>query len=214
VTVNASRDTFITEIAGNTNTPHGADTFLYLVRGGIGVSGFRTFPLVWFDTSAFAGGTVNGDGQISLQLTGSNRIPNLTVQVRQSLVAWNESTVTFANIGGTGFNEATQAGGTLSSTLVSWSGNPQQVTFPVPASVIQFWIDNPAQNFGLFLFTPATTGADDKVFSSREGAFAPTLTLDVSVVPELPPAALFLAGLGALALFRKGLHLRRPSGAA
>lgn len=210
-TVGVSRDTFITEIAGNTTTPHGGDNYLYLVRGGIGVSGYRTFPLLWFDLSAFAGGTVSGTGQLTMTLTGSNAVPSLTVLVRQSLVSWAENTVTFANIGGTGFNEATQTGPNLSSTQITYTAAPQSMSFAVPASVVQAWVDSPAQNFGLLLSTPATTGSDDKVFSSREGSFAPSLAFDITPIPEPAAASLMICGLllAGTVKFRRSLQNSR-----
>jgi len=193
-----ANDTFISEPAGygGPNANHGSDNRMILVRGGVGFSGFRTFPLLNFDLSSFAGQVVNGaTGQLELELNGSNRINTLTVIVRESLVSWTEDAVTFANIGGTGFNEATQSGSNLSTTVITYDGSQQKVSFDLPSAVIQRWIDSPSSNLGVFLITPPSVGADDKVFSSREGDFSPRLTFEVSPVPETSTSLLLLAGL-------------------
>jgi hypothetical protein len=210
VTTSASADTMLTEYVGygGPNSTHGSDTIFDLVRGGIGISGFQSFILVRFDLSAFAGQVVNGaSGELRLQLIGANTVPTASVSIRSALVNWSESTASFANFGGTGFNEAAQTGPNLTTRTVTWSGAAQSIPFALPALTIQSWINNPTQNYGLILITPPTTGSDNLFFSSREGTVNPTLRFDVSPIPE--PATFSLWGLGIIALLSHRRLTRR-----
>lgn len=195
-TITTIADTYITEHRGlgGANSNHGAETFLWEVQGGVG-DGFRTYPLVRFDLSSFAGNVVNGSAVVRLELINANRIPTQTVSVRTSLVDWTESTATFANFGGSGFNQNAQTGPNLSTRTVTFNGVPESIVFTIPSTTVQNWIDNPAGNFGLIWVSPPTFGADDLVFSSREGTVPPSLTFSASPIPEPATLNLLLAGI-------------------
>jgi len=67
-TITASADTYITvhPVLGGPNSNHGADSFL----SEIGPNTFQTYPLVRFDLSSFAGQTVMGAADLSLNVIG------------------------------------------------------------------------------------------------------------------------------------------------
>jgi hypothetical protein len=196
VTLNAVADTYITEHPGlgGPNSTHGSQTFLWEVQGPVG-GGFRTYPLVQFDLSSFAGQFVSGPtAEVRLQLTASNVVPTQTVSIRLALVDWDEFTTTYANFGGTGFNLGTQVGNALSTRTVTFSGSSESIAFVIPSASVQSWIDNPSTNFGLIWTSPPSGGSDDLVFSSREGSVAPSLTFSLSPIPEPSAATLLLVG--------------------
>lgn len=207
VNISASADTFITEhlALGGRNSTHGSETFLYETYGFTGGFGdYRTFPLVKFDLTAYTNWTVDTSvgAAVRFELIGSNVDPTQLVSLRRALVAWDEATATFNTFGGSGFDESTQTGSNLVTQPITYAGVNQSVEFAIPGSVIQGWIDNPGQNFGLIMIGAQATGivSNDKRFSSREGVVAPTLSFLASPVPEASSIALFLTGLGVLSL--------------
>jgi hypothetical protein len=203
-TLSAVADTYITEHPGlgGPNSTHGSQTFLWEVQGPVG-GGFRTYPLVQFDLSSFAGQMVSGPtAEVRLLLTSSNVVPTQTVSIRLALVDWDEFTSTYANFGGTGFNLGTQVGSALSTRTVTFSGSPESIAFVIPSATVQSWIDNPSSNFGLIWTSPPSGGSDDLVFSSREGTVAPSLTFSLSPIPEPGAATLLLVGAALLLVHR------------
>jgi hypothetical protein len=64
------------------------------------------------------------------------------------------------------------------------------------ASDVQSWVNTPAGNFGWILIGEETVNQNAKLFGSRESAAMPTLTLQVSPVPEPTMVATLLAGMG------------------
>ena len=90
------------------------------------------------------------------------------------------------------------------NTFVSQVGDPVEFG-PAPGLIadVQFWLDNPAQNFGWMLFTQEeTTLRTARSFASRESGFGPVLTIEFMPVPEPAPLALGAAGLLALWILR------------
>ena len=139
--------------------------------------------LIQFDLTAFAGQTVTGDGTLTLTGHAAGSIEGGSIALHRMLIFWNETTATFANLGGT---PGAQAGADFDpfilSTLSGAVGSGQSVTFTVLASVIQSWIDNPGTNFG-FILEPNTATSVGTDFSSREGGAPPTLTFNSITVP-------------------------------
>jgi hypothetical protein len=210
ISITATIDTYITEhsaLGGPTST-HGSDATLYLIRG---TGGYRAFPLVRFDLTPFAGDVVNGPtGEVRFELIGGHTFsPTQSVSMREVLVSWDANTASFANFGGTGFNEGVQTGPNLVTQTVTFSGVAESVPFTIPSAVIQNWIDSPSTNLGLILISNTTANAHDLFLSSREGSVRPTLSFDVTATPVPEASSLFLLGAGIFGLLGYAWRRRR-----
>ncbi len=189
VTLNASADTFISEHAafGGPTGVNGLDNKLWLLRG---ISGLhRCFPLVQFDLTPYAGRTVSGPtAELVLYFRGgyAGLHVSQSVSVRESLVGWDETTASFENFGGTGFNEATQTGVALVTKTVTYPGGLAPVAFEIPSSVVQRWIDDPSSNHGLFLISNTSQMLTDLTFWSKDavGELEPGPELSFAFVSE------------------------------
>jgi hypothetical protein len=175
----------------NFNT--GSETSLYLV----GMPSQHWSQLVRFDLSAYAGRTVLGPASFKLYLNngwGGESFPTQTVDVKQVLVAWNESTVTWNNFGGDPGVQGDEVGPSLASLVVN-AGTHQgsYVSWTVSSAVVQSWIDNHSTNFGFLVEGATNDFRQDLNFSSREGAHAPILEFTTDV--PLPAAAWGVLGL-------------------
>lgn len=209
-TVTATMDTFITEhtgFGGTTSTNSSLD-LLYLVRG---TGGYRTFPMVQFDLSSFAGETVAG-GTVGLELQLVNSYFGLagvqSVSVREVLVAWDGST-SWANFGGIGFDETigVHTGANLETMTVAWTGAESSVIFTLPASVVTNWIADPSSNHGLILISNTATDQTDLGFAAIENPDYEAARLHFTVVPL--PAALPLLGSALIAFLGTAGRRRR-----
>lgn len=201
--INPVQDTYITEhpVLGGPNSTHGSDTFLEAIS----TPTFQAFPLLKFDLTPFAGQTIAGDALLGLRvLTGSiffQATPRL-VSVHEVLIPWDASTATLNNFGSMpGVQFGSDAGSALDTQSIllnssnpSDPGGPRFVTWSIPGSVLQGWINNPASNNGFLIQNETTTGGFDLGFTSVESSNKPFLTF--STVPE--PSSLTLLGLGAL----------------
>jgi hypothetical protein len=172
--------------------------------------GFQT--LVRFDLTAFAGQTVTGPGTLRFFMACFSSFCGTpageSVNVFRVLVPWNESTTwnTF------GPNPGSTAGEDYDPTvLASFSGtgtNFTPVNFPIPAAVIQGWINNPGTNNGFDLFGLVSGGL---AVYSREGAGPEQLIFDAAAPPTgaPEPASLQLIGIAAGFLCLRGWNMRR-----
>jgi len=209
-TVTATMDTFITEHTGfgGTTSTHSSLDLLYLVRG---TGGYRTFPMVQFDLSSFAGETVAG-GTVGLELQLVKSYFGLagvqSVSVREVLVAWDGST-SWANFGGIGFDETigVHTGANLETMTVAWTGAESSVIFTLPASVVTNWIADPSSNHGLILISNTATDQTDLGFAAIENPDYEAARLHFTVVPL--PAALPLLGSALIAFLGTAGRRRR-----
>jgi hypothetical protein len=202
ITISASSDTYVTEHAGlgGSSSVHGTDNILYEARGE-GV--FRAFPLVKFDLSYLSGSNVSGStAELKLELIDgwNGNFVTQSISVRSVLTSWDESTANWANFGGTGFDENTHTGSNLVTQDVSYDGQSKSVSFIIPSTVVQGWLDDPASNNGVILISNTTINQTDLVFSSREGDVVPTLSFNLSPVNQVPEPTTILGSLVALGL--------------
>lgn len=145
-----------------------------------------------FDVSSLAGLTVVGTPRIEFFLTaghtGSQGIPR-PVFLHEVLVPWKESTVTLYSFGpSAGVQFGTDVSLAVATESISWAGGtPQWVSWSVPASLVQSWIDNPQENFGVLINNQLTTVHRDLTFASREASNFPAAKLVVETVPASGP---------------------------
>ncbi len=86
--------------------------------------------------------------------------------------------------------------------LFSWSSS----TNPLMIDDVQFWLDNPASNFGWILIGDESRGQTAKRFTSREAAVPPVLQVTYSVVPEA--SVITLMGVAGMIAFGVGIRSR------
>lgn len=206
VSLTAADDTFITEYPalGGANSTHGADASLYSIYGNFGAPAYRSYPLVRFDLSGLAGETVTGPATFDLFVQGTN-FGDFTrhVSVHEVLIPWAGSTATFNNFGGApDVQFGTDVTTALDTILITYPGTGNRyVSWTIPASVLQGWIDQPATNDGLLVFNTELVNGSDLQFGSKETANAPRLSF--STVPEPGTVALCALGLLGTALTRR-----------
>jgi hypothetical protein len=219
ISIQPVADTTLIEFAPDNNLG-GGDFF----NAGTAGNGNRNRALMLFDpTELIPAGAVITSAQLSLNVVRqpNSGLQNSTFSLRRILQSWNEGTQISGEEGlGAGApaapGEATWnnrfAGGTLwaqpggqagvdfSTTISSLAfvgGAGDEIIFasgPALIAEVQFWLDNPASNFGWMLKTESeAVGKTARSFASRESGFGPTLTLSYTVVPE--PSTVALAGL-------------------
>ncbi len=157
----------------------------------------RTF--IQFDLTGQSGLNLAGDGILTLRTTGDAN--NFLLNGRWYLAdaSWTEVQITWNN-------QPSTLGAALSSVSGTFSDTAsEEVSWMVPQAVVQGWIDNPALNRGLVLYSDS---GSTLTFHSREfsgSTFAPRLSF--TAIPE--PGA-WLAGLCAipLALVRQRSRVR------
>jgi hypothetical protein len=86
--------------------------------------------------------------------------------------------------------------------LFSWPSS----TNPLIIDDVQFWLDNPASNFGWILIGDESRGQTAKRFTSREGSVPPVLQVTYSVVPEA--SVVTLMGVAGMIAFGVGIRSR------
>lgn len=200
-------DTFITAHAGlgGSGANHGSRGDMWLIRGCCAST--RAYPLLQFDLSAYAGASVDGaTAQLQFEIIGGFGSAIQSVSVRELIVGWDEHTVTLANFAGSGFQPSAHTGPNLMTQTITYGGGQHPVTFTLPASLIQGWIDNPMSNLGLVLFSNTSANSQDIIIATQDNASYPAASLLFDVTPVPIPAALMLFGSGLLVLTK----LSRP----
>lgn len=185
ITTQATADTFVSEHAGlgGGTTPQGSREYLF----SIAPDGYRSYPLIQFDLSSFAGSTVTSDAELKVTFNVSPFFGVMDFEIRANQAAWSETSTTWNNFD---FGNSTLlTNKTVDGRRVN---RGDQVSFLVPQASVQNWISNGASNFGVQL--KSLTGRDIQ-WASRESGFAPTLTF-TTAVPEPETYAMLLAGLG------------------
>ena len=191
-TIVPDEDTFITTHTGlgGPASAHPSDAALYA----IGQTSFTSHTLLHFDLSAFTGQTAIGDATLSLFVSSVFGLtPARTVSVHEVLTNWSAATVTYNNFGPMpGMQIGSDVSAQIAVRTIGAAGmTAQYVTWTIPASLIQNWIDNPAGNRGILINNQSTANQRDLVFGSVEAANTPLLAF---IVPEPAMGSLLLFG--------------------
>ena len=212
-TVAATADTFVTVhpgLGGSTSI-HGTDTTL----GIIGALGSQATPLIQFDVSSLGARTVVGDASLDLYLVSSwnNATCSQLINVYQEYSVWSETTTNWGNLPGPDWwiyppgPYGVMGSEVLDSqTVTCVNGQAEEVSWTIPASVVQSSIKQfPTDNHGLVLVSQTTPDYQDLWFSIVKVSLRPQLVF--STVPE--PSTLPLLFIAAIALLTLGT-IREP----
>jgi hypothetical protein len=158
---------------GGPNDPH----ILQVNMMEIGSYGYQSFPMVQFDLAAFAGHKVVGSPTLTITVSGGwdgwgYKGPwSQTVQALRVLQPWINRMVTWNNFGPGPIcvlpywqgrvNVDCNPLDTVSMTV--YAGD--QVTWHIPASLVQQWIDHPETNNGLLFLSTTQTYCQDIHFA-------------------------------------------------
>lgn len=180
-TLEATADCMITEHVGlggkDSNHEEG---HLGVIKAIVGMH--RTVSIVKFDLSAFEGLSLEGDTvafRLTLRTSWKGKRFAHKIGVRECLVTWDEKTVTWNKLGGTGYDER-HFGKELTARNVTFSGKEAVITFTLPVELVQKWMDHPESNNGIALFSHEKEICKDMSFYSRESGPAPQLVIDLS----------------------------------
>lgn len=181
--------------------------------------------LIRFDLSSIAPGSIVHSAELVLFNSAPRHRGDYDVTLHRLLRGWGEGPSNGGSAGASGTagaGDATWAravhpdiawdtpGGDFvpeasASTLVGIPSRSYAWSSPSMVADVQSWIDTPGSNHGWLLRGVETQNQNAKLFSSRESAVMPTLTLQVTPVPEPASYALLLSGL---ALIRWATHRR------
>ena len=175
---------------GGPTTPH----VMWIWLEEVGSYGYQAFPLIQFDLSGFKGHTVVGTPTLTLTVLGGWDIQygyrgpwSQTVQALRVVKPWTNNQVTWNNFGP----------GPICITP-NWQGvvnvdcNPldtvsmtvfvgDQVTWHIPASLLQQWIDYPETNRGILLLSTTLLTCQDIGFGSLKNTTYPGPQLTFSL---------------------------------
>ena len=239
VEVVASKDTTIYSDPTTTPLSNGAGQYLFVGRTGENNSFNLRRAIVQFDVGSFipAGSVVTS---ATLRLYVNRRPPSLNptdpITAYRALADWGEGTSAPLGAGGSGAaatpNDATWFHTFYSSQFWTTPGGDFAASASATAELddvgayfmegaglvadIQFWLNTPAQNYGLFLLgDEVNTQTARRLISMNlnDPDTAPTFLIGYTVVPEPGLAGLLAAGAATLAVLRlNGASARRRRG--
>lgn len=180
----ASADTFITEHRGYEG-PHSVNGELEFLRVIGAMSGWHhSHTLIKFDLRGLEGRQLSGNtARIRLRFWNAWKERRVTqsISVVQPLADWDETTTSYANVGGRPFDAELHAGTVYSTQDITYTGKGGQVDLEIPISLVESWIMNPAANRGILLISNTTALEKDMGFQSRESdGMGPELLLSAT----------------------------------
>lgn len=146
-------------------------SFNYMITGVNGANGLLR-SLIRFDISSIPAGAVISSAKLTMKL---NNVSGSVFGVRLQPVSigWNESQVTWTESSAGNF---WVLGGTLSSANAAMPAyvNPADynlLEYDITADIVQGWLDNPSQNYGLALKSEnETLGNFVTIYTSEDSA--------------------------------------------
>jgi FlgD Ig-like domain len=173
--------------------------------GRVGTNGMGTFRrgLLAFDLSTIPAGSTIDSVKLQLDMTQSANLNVYTIRVHRVSADWGEAGSFGSGTGGPAepgdatwgyrFYDTqawTTAGGDFTAApsasqsvggngLYSWTGSGL-------VADVQFWLGNPASNFGWIVIGNEVTLQSVKKFSSRETLVPPKLTVHYTVTTDVP----------------------------
>jgi PEP-CTERM motif len=192
---------------------------------GVDAGGTVRRSLLRFDLTSILPGSVVHSAELQLFETRSRA--NYDVSLHRVLAGWGEGSSNGGSAGDNGTASAgdatwlravfpgtawSTAGGDFvqddsATTLVGFAPGHYGWSSAGMVSDVQSWVNAPAGNHGWIMIGDETVDTNAKLFGSRESGVMPTLTLQVSPVPEPSMVATLLAGIGLI-----GWRLRSRSG--
>ncbi len=169
-------DTFIIESAPTQNR---ATSGVFILSG---ETSNRQVGLLYFDLTPLAAGTTISGAVLSLR-TPADEFADGDVNVYQMLESWVDVEATWnERASGTAWTAPGADVGSRSDViLATFTASAQFTTYdiPLPAALIQGWVDDPSSNFGVAL---VATGTDiGQLFASSSGTGENRPLLSVSV---------------------------------
>jgi hypothetical protein len=171
-----------THIQGDYPTStHGTES--YLRFGGIPPSGGEAqYLLIQFDLSGLDETSSIVSAQLELYKFGQNGELYGNFSVMKIIEGWSENTVTWNN------QPAFDPLAITAFLSSEWHGGPETFTWHAITGLeglVQFWIENPDQNFGLLIKPTSTHYGYPEVWSSdySSASLRPKLVIDGTLVP-------------------------------
>jgi len=230
VVVTPSADTVIYFGEGASETASNALGVSLSVGRSASADGATRRSLIRFDLDSIAPGSVVESVQLTLFETRSRA--NYDVSVHRVLASWGEGTSNGGSAGASGIatpGDATwlrsrhpdtlwsSPGGDFTAlasatTFVGFEGFSYNWSSAGMRADVQAWIDNPEFNFGWILLGEEVTNQNAKLFGSRESGILPTLTLQITPVPEPETYAMMAVGIGLIGWQLRRRQLRQRKG--
>ncbi len=182
-------------IEKNSETNHGTDTALQ-VREDSESYPMRAMLLRW-DLSSLAGTTINS---VEFWVYTTSASTTLYPHAYKLTSPWEENEVTWTKR--TSTENWNTPGGDYSDDIMTLVWNVyvnkykniiEGGTDPDFNALVQEWVDNPSNNYGIYIKRPIA-GTNQGSFGSREHTFKPYLKIDYTPIPEPASMALLMVG--------------------
>lgn len=145
---------------------------------------------MYFDLSVLSPQTVINQATLSFFQSDSQREPGGFI-VSKVTSSWSEDIITWSN--------APSVGGTLFQTGTLPSGSVGQYSNINLTNLIQDWVKDSSQNFGLFFSLVDSAGGDTISSKDHPSNTVPSLLLDITEPQSVPePSSILLLGSACL----------------